>query len=295
MLVRRDAVQEGGQEDVGRKEKRRHSAGLAMRALPQGLHFLQARVRCWRDDAVRRLLLGFLFVGSAHAQTGSMSIDSARSPLAAGRVTGFSVQALKADPLTGLMSPISGQTVALGAFDLLNESVLAVDFKGLKTAPMTVAALRLVISGSGTGWKIPDTHPAWVDVPVTTVVVPAGKGIGYRYDMPALGMGTLQWAVGALAATIPPPVGGGPVVTGTVTPVVVSKPGDSVPPLAELTTMDLAKWTLAGGAVFRNGVNTNVLFSATMIYISTSGALRAFNSNSGYICWSGTAWVGGAC
>lgn len=242
-----------------------------------------------------RCVICLLLPALAYAQTGSMSVDSARSPLAAGRVTVFSVQALKADPLTGLMSPITGQTVALGPIDLLSESVLAVDFKGLKTAPMTVAALRLIISGSGTGWKIPDNHPAWVDVPVTTVVVPAGKGIGYRYDMPALGMGTLQWSVGALASTIPAPTAAGPVVTGTITPVVVSKPGDSVPPLTELMTMDLAKWTLVNGAVFRDGVNTNYQGAATMIYISTSGALRAFNPNSGYICWSGSAWVGGGC
>jgi hypothetical protein len=76
-----------------------------------------------------------------------------------------------------------------------------------------------------------------------------------------------------------------------------NKPGDSIPPLSQLTTSDGAVWTFVKGHAFRNGVDTKQPYADTsVIYINDGGNVWLHSKDHGYLCWSETkGWSWGSC
>lgn len=100
--------------------------------------------------------------------------------------------ALRRNGTTGTLEAIAGQRVALGRIAFLQSS-LTVTFPGQTSAPMAVAGLRLFHAASGTGWVMPE-HPINLTFP-GPIIVPAGRTLTCRYDMPIATKGRVQCSV----------------------------------------------------------------------------------------------------
>jgi hypothetical protein len=68
--------------------------------------------------------------------------------------------------------------------------------------------------------------------------------------------------------------------------------GAQSPPLASLIDATGNVWTTQNGKVFKNGVDTNCVYTdVTYIWVAASGAIRAWSPVHGYMTWNGTTWA----
>jgi len=126
------------------------------------------------------------------AQTVEMAVDSPWGAWATDVKVTLAATPLRKNATTGALEAIAGQRVSLGAITFLQSS-LSVTFPGQTTTPMTVAGVRLYHAASGAGWVMPE-HPVNV-VFAVPLVVPTGRSLTCRYDMPIATKGKVSCSV----------------------------------------------------------------------------------------------------
>jgi len=136
------------------------------------------------------LAAALLAAGAAQGQTVQIQVDSLWS-VPATITTSLAAAPLRKDATTGSFEAIPGQRVPTTLRTL--QTVLEVIFPGQRSSPMAVWGVRLYHSASGSGWTMPE-HPINV-VFTTPLVVPAGRRMICRYDIPLGRMGTVACAV----------------------------------------------------------------------------------------------------
>ena len=124
------------------------------------------------------------------AQNVSVPVDSIWS-IPRTITASFAVAPLRKNSTTGAFEAIPGQRVATTLAAL--QPVMVVNFPGQKSTPMTVWGVRFYHSGAGTGWEMPE-HPTNI-VFRTALIVPAGRKMICRYDMPIGRVGSVACAV----------------------------------------------------------------------------------------------------
>jgi len=135
-------------------------------------------------------VLFLLLSSSASAQTVQTQVDSLWS-VPSTITTTLAAAPLRKNSTTGAFEAIPGQRVATTLRTL--QTVLNVVFPGQSSTPMTVWGVRLYHTARGTGWTMPE-HPVNV-VFATPLIVPAGRRMICRYDIPIGRMGTVACAV----------------------------------------------------------------------------------------------------
>lgn len=130
----------------------------------------------------------------ARAQVVEMSADSPWSAWGSDVAHQVAAQPLRRDSTTGALEAIPGQRTTIGPLPFRQLGIIAT-FPGLKTAPMTVAGVRLFHSATGTGWEIPE-HQVNATFP-EPIIVPAGRPLSCVYTMPLAGKGVIRCEVGA--------------------------------------------------------------------------------------------------
>lgn len=261
----------------------------------------------------RFLLL--LFPALAFAQTsGSVNIDSVRSPFSVKATYSLTLQTESLNALTGKLVANAGQVAKVGAVDLIKQTFILAEIPGPKTvgAKTVVASVKATwIIAGGVGWF---ADPLVVHVTPLNIEVPAGHTLAIRYDMPiqsptlALAPGSFAWlvGVGVKATDIPAPVIG-PTSGGTITPPPPPPPAPGtspdctkVPPAAQLVDELGATWTsgvrdpngTAPGqvAIFRTRPGTSttdrIYGGAEFVQVNAGRACASdFLSGTGWECW----------
>lgn len=147
----------------------------------------------------RLLILFFLwFVAlpwSVRAQTVDVVVDSPWGMWATDVTVTLAAAPLRRNATTGTLEAIAGHRVAIGRVAFL-QPLLTVTFPGQTSTAMTVAGLRLYHKANGAGWVMPE-HPVNVTLPVP-LVVPAGRKLVCRYDMPIAMKGKVTCSVVSL-------------------------------------------------------------------------------------------------